>query len=33
MKNVLIISGHPDLASSIANATILGEVARALPEA
>ena len=33
MKNVLIISGHPDLASSIANAAILDEVARALPEA
>lgn len=33
MKNVLIISGHPDLASSIANATILDEVAKALPEA
>ena len=33
MKNVLIISGHPDLAGSVANATILDEVARALPEA
>ena len=33
MKNILIISGHPDLGTSVANATILNEVARALPEA
>nr|WP_298049618.1 hypothetical protein [uncultured Cardiobacterium sp.] len=33
MKNVLIISGHPDLSTSVANATILDEVAKALPDA
>jgi len=33
MQNVLIISGHPNLNESIGNATILGEVAKALPEA
>ncbi|MBH5329695.1 NAD(P)H-dependent oxidoreductase [Eikenella sp. S3360] len=33
MKNVLIVSGHPDLQNSIANAEILAEVAKALPEA
>jgi Putative NADPH-quinone reductase (modulator of drug activity B) len=33
MKNILIVSGHPDLAHSIANATILDEVATALPDA
>lgn len=33
MKNVLIVSGHPDLANSVANATILNEVAKALPNA
>ena len=33
MKNVLIVSGHPDLNSSVANKTILEEVAKALPEA
>lgn len=33
MKNVLIISGHPDLSASVANAAILDEVSRALPEA
>ncbi|MGR2854858.1 NAD(P)H-dependent oxidoreductase [Erwinia sp. 1181_3] len=33
MNNILIISGHPDLRSSIGNATILQEVAAALPEA
>lgn len=33
MPNVLIISGHPNLAASVGNATILGEVARALPDA
>lgn len=31
MKNVLIISGHPDLSRSVANRTILAEVAAALP--
>ncbi|MGB9095792.1 NAD(P)H-dependent oxidoreductase [Erwinia sp.] len=33
MQNVLIISGHPNLNESVGNATILGEVAKALPEA
>lgn len=33
MKNVLIVSGHPELNTSIANQTILSEVAQALPEA
>ena len=33
MKNVLIISSHPDLSTSVANATILDEVAKALPDA
>ncbi len=33
MQNVLIISGHPNLNESIGNATILGEVAKVLPEA
>lgn len=33
MKNVLIISGHPDLRTSIANATVLDEVSKALPAA
>ena len=33
MKNITIISGHPDLNHSIANATILGEIAAALPDA
>lgn len=33
MQNVLIISGHPNLNESIGNAIILGEVAKALPEA
>jgi len=32
MKNVLIVSGHPNLSASLANATILDEVARELPE-
>ena len=32
MKNVLIVSGHPNLNASLANATILDEVARALPD-
>lgn len=33
MKKVLIVSGHPDLSASLANATILAEVEKALPEA
>lgn len=33
MQNVLIVSGHPNLQESIGNATILGEIARALPRA
>lgn len=33
MKNVLIVSGHPELNTSIANQTILSEVAQTLPEA
>lgn len=33
MKNVLIISGHHDLSVSVANRTILAEVATALPDA
>lgn len=33
MKNILIISGHPDLHESTGNATILNEVAASLPEA
>ena len=33
MPNILIVSGHPDLNHSIANATILDEVATALPDA
>ncbi|WEJ85007.1 NAD(P)H-dependent oxidoreductase [Kluyvera intermedia] len=32
MKNALIISGHPNLSDSLANATILDEVAKELPE-
>ncbi|MCF7098999.1 flavodoxin family protein, partial [Klebsiella variicola] len=31
MKNILIVSGHPDVNHSVANATILDEVATALP--
>lgn len=33
MKNILVISGHPDLSQSVANATILEEVAQQLPDA
>lgn len=33
MKNILVISGHPNLSESIGNATILDAVATALPEA
>lgn len=32
MKSILIISGHPDLSHSVGNATILNEVASALPQ-
>lgn len=32
MKNVLIISGHPNLQESVANATILEEVGKVLPD-
>ncbi|MDT1795502.1 flavodoxin family protein, partial [Salmonella enterica subsp. enterica serovar Oslo] len=33
MKNILVVSGHPELNHSVANATILDEVATALPDA
>ena len=33
MAHILVVSGHPDLNHSIANATILDEVATALPDA
>ena len=33
MKNVLIISGHTDLATSVANKTILETLANRLPKA
>ena len=33
MKNILIISGHPDLEKSVSNATILDEFSKKLPEA
>lgn len=33
MKNVLIISGHPNLAESVANRAILDELAARLPQA
>lgn len=33
MKNILIVSGHPDLNASVGNATILNAVSQALPEA
>ena len=32
MKNVLIISGHPDLKNSVANKTILDEIAKKCPQ-
>ncbi|HCN6987161.1 TPA: NAD(P)H-dependent oxidoreductase, partial [Escherichia coli] len=32
MKNILVISGHPELTHSVANATILDEVETALPD-
>lgn len=33
MKNIVIISGHPDLQHSVANATILDIISQELPEA
>ncbi|NCH70655.1 NAD(P)H-dependent oxidoreductase [Cronobacter dublinensis] len=33
MKNILIVSGHPDLNHSVGNATILDHLAVALPDA
>ena len=33
MKNILIISGHPNLQHSLANAEILVEVEKSLPKA
>ena len=33
MKNILVISGHPDLKNSVANKTILDEIAARLPQA
>lgn len=33
MKNILVISGHPNLSESVGNATILDELAAKLPEA
>ena len=33
MAHILVVSGHPDLNHSIANATILDEVETALPDA
>ncbi|WP_224553786.1 NAD(P)H-dependent oxidoreductase [Pectobacterium versatile] len=33
MQKILIISGHPNLAESVGNASILNDVANALPEA
>ena len=33
MKNILIISDHPDLNASVANAAILEQISRELPEA
>lgn len=33
MAHILVVSGHPDLNHSIANATILDELATALPDA
>ena len=33
MKNILIISGHTDLSTSVANKAILDTVGRRLPEA
>ena len=33
MKKVLVISGHTDLATSVANKTILNSISQHLPEA
>lgn len=33
MKNIVIISGHTDLKSSVANKTIIGTLHKQLPEA
>lgn len=33
MNNILVVSGHPELTYSVANATILDEVTTALPDA
>ncbi len=33
MKNILVISGHTDLKTSVANKTILGTAAQRLPKA
>lgn len=33
MKNILIISGHPDLQHYLANVEILAEVEKSLPQA
>lgn len=33
MKNILIISGHPDLQQSVANKTIIGTLEKSLPQA
>lgn len=33
MAHILVVSGHPDLNHSITNATILDELATALPDA
>ena len=33
MKNVLVVSGHPDLKNSVANKTILDEISARLPQA
>ena len=33
MKKVLVISGHTDLATSVANKTILNTISQRLPEA
>ncbi len=33
MKNILVVSGHPDLSRSLANSIILNDLAAALPDA
>ena len=33
MKNILVISGHPDLSQSVASATILDQISQQLPAA